>query len=411
MKTIEVVTPAEESEKIAKVLSDSGRDFSVISGKENTLIIITSMEDEVEDILQDLKRTGVGREFGKIHLSTVSATLPSILTRRPLISFERVSNDEIIQMVEKATKINVNYFTLIILAGVLASIGLLGNNAAVIIGSMVIAPLLGPVTGTAMGTILSRRKMFEDSIKMEAAGIIIAIIVGFILTYIYPGAAPTSEILSRAQPNLADMALAIASGFAAGVALSGGLESALVGVAVAAALLPPAANIGIGIALAQYGIASGSLQLLLINILSINLCCTALFWFQGIRPTVSIRKERVAARILRRRLVIVLIALLVLAIPIGITTQSLFRQAKYTNVVNTAVYSQALPPNNAIVGNMGTLYDPTMNILWVNVVFFAPGGVPANLAQILSLVISLGSGIPTITVVSGVNATISSVFW
>lgn len=410
MKTIEVITPAEESEKVTKILSDSGADFSVISGKENTLIIITSMEDEVEDILQDLKSTGVGREFGKIHLSPVTASLPSVMATRPLISFERVSNDEIIQMIEKATKINVNYFTLILLAGILASIGLLGNNAAVIIGSMVIAPLLGPVTGTAMGTILSRRKMFWDSIKMEAAGIIIAVIVGFVLTYIYPGATPTSEILTRAQPNLADMALAIASGFAAGVALSGGLESALVGVAVAAALLPPAANIGIGIALAQYGIASGSLQLVLINIFSINLCCTALFWIQGIRPTVSIRKERVAVRILRRRLVIVLIALLVLAIPIGLTTQSLFRQAKYTNVVNTAVYSQALPPNNAIVGNIGTLYDPTMNILWVNVLFFAPGGVPANLAQTLSLVISLASGIPTITVVAGVNATFSSVF-
>ncbi|MGQ9719798.1 MAG: TIGR00341 family protein [Candidatus Jordarchaeum sp.] len=411
MKTIQVVTPTEESEKITKVLSDSGRDFSIISGKENTLILITSKEEDVEDILQDLKRTGVGREFGRINLSPVSATLPSIMTKRPLISFQRSSNDEIIQMIEKSTKINVNYFALIALAGVLASIGLLGNNAAVIIGSMVIAPLLGPVTGTAMGTILSRRKMFEDSIKLEAAGIIIAVVVGLVLTYLYPGAAPTSEILARAQPNLADIALAIASGFAAGVAISGGLESALVGVAVAAALLPPAANIGIGLALAQYSIASGSLQLLLVNILSINICCTALFWLQGIRPAVSIRKEKVAARILRRRLIVVLIALLVLTIPIGITTQNLLIQARYTNVVNSAVYAQALPPNNAIIGNVETLYDPTTNILWVNFLMFTPTGIPTNLAQTLSLVISLGTGIPTITVVTGVNATILSILW
>ncbi|MHA1210087.1 MAG: TIGR00341 family protein [Candidatus Freyarchaeota archaeon] len=411
MKTIQVITPTEESEKIAKVLSDSGRDFSVISGRENTLIIITSMEEEVEEILQDLKRMGIGREYGKIHLSPVSASLPSIMTRKPLMSFERVSNDEIIQMVEKATKINVNYFILTILAGVLASIGLLGNNAAVIIGSMVIAPLLGPVTGTAMGTILSRRKMFEDSIKAEAAGILIAIAVGFLLTYLYPGATPTTEILARAQPNLADMALAIASGFAAAVALSGGLESTLVGVAVAAALLPPAANIGIAIALAHYSIALGSVQLLLINILSINLTCTALFWLQGIRPSVSLRRERVAARILRRRLTVVLIALLVLAIPIGLTTQNMLRQANYTRVVNSAIYSQALPPNSAVVGSIQTLYDPTTNILWVNTVIFFPGGPPANLAHTLSLIISLGSGIPTIVVVTSVNATVSSVLW
>lgn len=411
MKTIQVVTPTEESEKITKVLSDSGRDFSIISGKENTLILITSKEEDVEDILQDLKRTGVGREFGRINLSPVSATLPSIMTKRPLISFQRSSNDEIIQMIEKSTKINVNYFALIALAGVLASIGLLGNNAAVIIGSMVIAPLLGPVTGTAMGTILSRRKMFEDSIKLEAAGIIIAVVVGLVLTYLYPGAAPTSEILARAQPNLADIALAIASGFAAGVAISGGLESALVGVAVAAALLPPAANIGIGLALAQYSIASGSLELLLVNILSINICCTALFWLQGIRPAVSIRKEKVAARVLRRRLIVVLIALLVITIPIGITTQNLLIQARYTNVVNSAVYAQALPPNNAIIGNVETLYDPTTNILWVNVLMFTPTGIPTNLAQTLSLVISLGTGIPAITVVAGVNATILSILW
>ncbi len=411
MKTIQVVTPTEESDKVAKVLSDSGRDFSVISGKENTLILITSVEEDVEEILQDLKRTGVGKEFGRILLSPVAASLPSIITKKPLISFQRSSNDEIIQMVEKSTKINVNYFILIILAGVLASIGLLGNNAAVIIGSMVIAPLLGPVTGTAMGTILSRRKMFTDSVKMEAAGIIIAVVVGLVLTYLYPGASTTSEILSRAQPNLADMALAIASGFAAGVALSGGLESTLVGVAVAASLLPPAANIGVGIALAQYSIASGSLQLLLINIFSINLCCTAIFWLQGIRPTVSIRKERVAARVLRRRIVAVLIALMVLAIPIGLTTQTLIRQANYTNVVNSAVYFQALPPNSAIIGNIGTLYDTTNNILWVNVLFFAPSGVPPNIARTLSLVISLGTGIPTVTVVASVNATVSTIFW
>lgn len=409
MKTIQVVVPTEESGRITKILSDSGRDFSTVSGKENTLILITSEDDDVDAVLYELKHLGVGREFGKIQLTPLTASLPSIITKKPLISFKRSSSDEIIQMVEKSAKININYIVLTILAGVLASLGLLGNNAAVIIGSMVVSPLMGPITGTAMGTVLSKREMFMDSIKAEAVGILLAIALGLFLTYLFPGAGPTSEILARSRPNIADMALAIASGFAAGVALSGGLESTLVGVAVAASLLPPAANIGVGIALAQYGIAAGSLELLLINIFSINLCCTALFWIQGIRPAVSVRKERVAARVLRRRLVIVLIALLVLAMPIGVTTQSLYKQAKYTNVVNTAVYSLALPPNNALPGNVWTLYDPTTNTLWVTALIFTPSGVvPPDLAQTLSLIISLGTGIPTVTVLASVQATILS---
>lgn len=399
-----MVVPNEQSGKVTKLLSNSGTDFSVVSGKENTLIMITAEEEETEEILRQLKRVGVGSEFGKIQVSPLAVSLPSIKAKRPLLSFQRVSNDEIIQIVNKATKINVNYFILTILAGVLASFGLLGNNAAVVIGSMVISPLLGPVTGAAMGTILTRRKMFNDSIKAEAAGILLAIFIGFLLTHLYPGATVTSEILARGHPNLADIVLAIASGFAAAVAFSGGLESTLVGVAVAAALLPPAANIGIAIALSQYGIAWGSAELLLINILSINIACTSLFWLQGIRPSVSARKERIAARILRTRLVAVLIALLVLAMPLGLTTVTMYRQSNWNNVVSNTVYL-TMPQNNAMVGNIGTLYDPTTNTGWVNVLIYVPGNVPANIAEALSLVISLTTGIPTVTVIIAVNAT------
>lgn len=408
MENIQVVVPTEEAGKINKLLSKSGWDFSVVSGKENTLFMITAEEEETEDILRELKSAGVGREFGKIQVSALAVSLPTIKAKRPFLSFQRVSNEEIIQIVEKSTKINVNYFILTLLAGVLASFGLLGNNAAVVIGSMVISPLLGPVTGAAMGTILTRRKMFQDSVKAEAAGILLAIFIGLFLTHLYPGAAVTSEILARGNPNLADIVLAIVSGFAAAVAFSGGLESTLVGVAVAASLLPPAANIGIAIALGQYSIAWGSAELLLINIFCINLACTSLFWLQGIRPSVSARREKIAARVLRTRLVAVLIALLVLAIPLGSATITMYRQSTWNNVVSNTVYLTMLQ-NNAVVGNIGMQYYSTSNMGVVNVLIYVQGEVSPNIARTISLVISLATGIPTITVITAVNATAFSI--
>jgi uncharacterized membrane protein len=103
---------------------------------------------------------------------------------------------------------------------------------------------------------------------------------------------PSAEILSRTYVGLDDVVLALASGAAAALSLTSGVASALVGVMVAVALLPPTATLGMMLASSQYELASGAGLLLAVNIVSVNLSANLVFLFKGVRPRTWLEKNK-----------------------------------------------------------------------------------------------------------------------
>jgi len=194
------------------------------------------------------------------------------------------TREEILGQVEKDTQLNSNFILLVILSAIVAAIGLLENNVAVIIGAMVIAPLLGPNIAFSLGASLGETKLVIESLKAIFTGIALAIIIAALIGLSWPVESDSAELLLRTDVTYSGTAIALASGTAAALSLVTSTSSVLVGVMVAVALMPPAVTIGLMLSSGQYDHAIGATLLLAVNIVCINLSSKLVFLFRGIQP-------------------------------------------------------------------------------------------------------------------------------
>lgn len=265
-----------------------------VSENRNHLQILISSEDsgEVLDLLED---TFSGVDDFRIILLPVEATIPKIEEKKKEeeennkkkeeITIGRgISRQELYTRISKDSKLTKFFIFLVILSSIVASIGILKNNVAVIIGAMVIAPLLGPNVALALATTLGDIKLLKESIKSNIAGSAVALIFSVAVGLVLSVDPKIPELYSRTQVGLGDIILALASGSAGALSFTMGLPSALIGVMVAVALLPPLVSLGMLVGSGHYESAFGALLLLSVNVICVNLCGVATFLFQGIRP-------------------------------------------------------------------------------------------------------------------------------
>jgi uncharacterized hydrophobic protein (TIGR00341 family) len=172
----------------------------------------------------------------------------------------------------------------VILSAIVAAIGLLENNVAVIIGAMVIAPLLGPNIAFSLGASLGEKELVIESLKAMFSGIFLAVFIATTIGLLWPGDFSSMELLLRTDVTYSGTAIALASGAAASLSLVTSTSSVLVGVMVAVALMPPAVTIGLMLSIGQYDHALGATLLLAVNIVCINLSSKLVFLFRGIQP-------------------------------------------------------------------------------------------------------------------------------
>ena len=180
------------------------------------------------------------------------------------------------------------YFIMNILSAIIASYGLVTNSAAVVIGAMLVAMMLGPITGVALAIIDHRMPLLRKSLITVFLGISLVVLVGFIVGWLHKDQPLTAEILSRTQPTSMDLMIALAGGTAGAYAMvSPHLSVAVVGVAVATALVPPLAASGILFANGELQLGFGALLLAMTNILAIQFTNALVLWVLGFRRLVK----------------------------------------------------------------------------------------------------------------------------
>lgn len=182
----------------------------------------------------------------------------------------------------------------------LATLGLVQDSAAVIIGAMLVAPLMSPILAASLAIVHSNRVLFRRAWHTIAMGFLFAFGVSFVVGLVYPWVADVSltrEMASRCEPSLMDFLIGIAGGGAAAYARTRNqLSSALAGAAIAAALVPPVAAAGLHLALglttglnAPAGVSPpahpvlGPLLLFAMNVVSIMLAAGTSLWTAGLR--------------------------------------------------------------------------------------------------------------------------------
>jgi uncharacterized hydrophobic protein (TIGR00271 family) len=165
-----------------------------------------------------------------------------------------------------------DFFFMVILSMMTATLGLLLNNAALIIGSMLIAPILYPILSMSLGVILSDVKLISRSFYTILKSIALGVAASATVTLLFSNnlSEITPEIMSRTQATLPYIIVAITAGFAGSFALvKPQLNETIPGIAISVSLIPPLAVFGIGIAKLNLVLISGSLLLFLVNMIGI----------------------------------------------------------------------------------------------------------------------------------------------
>jgi uncharacterized hydrophobic protein (TIGR00271 family) len=176
------------------------------------------------------------------------------------------------------------------LATVVACYGLLEDSAAVVVGAMVIATLLGPITGIALALVDGDNKLLRAALLAEATGAILVLCIALIIGVTHRDAPLTREILSRTTPTLFDLMIALAAGAAGAYAsASSRLSAGLVGVAIATALVPPLAVCGICLGRGEVSMGCGALLLFATDLVAIQLASSVVLWLCGLNKS-TLRK-------------------------------------------------------------------------------------------------------------------------
>lgn len=265
---------------------------------------------------------------------------------------------------EASTDTSLPYWSILLLSGAIATLGLALNNAAVVIGAMLIAPLLAPTMGLALALAVGDARLASQAGLAVAISTAAVIATAMLLTLVLPFQTFTAEITARTRPTTLDLAIAVFSGLAGAVVSvtrRKGLSAAIPGVAVAVALIPPLAVAGFSAGAGfRWSFIKGSMLLYGANLAGIVFSGTVVFLLIGMhRPTVveaarewhrkaaPTRLSKWAARtrwmpspgpirspMVRIGLVLAFVA--VLAIPLTITLTEIARETRIQRAINRA---------------------------------------------------------------------------
>lgn len=192
-----------------------------------------------------------------------------------------IAHSEIMDHVREGGDLTPRFALLTVLSCGIAILGLLQNSVAVIIGAMLVSPLMGPIIALGFSLTTVDYRQMKRSVLALAAGLALALAVSVVIVSVSPLQSETPEILARSQPNLFDLLVAVFSGLAGGYAVIKRKGEAIVGVAIATALMPPLAVVGYGLATFKMHIALGSFLLFMTNLLAIALSVALLArWYR-----------------------------------------------------------------------------------------------------------------------------------
>lgn len=198
------------------------------------------------------------------------------------------------QSLEAISRPSFAFYFMLALASGIATLGLLENSAATIIGAMIVAPLMNPILALAYALIAGQQKWGMRSLITVVNGVLLTIFVGWLLTSILTVSVVDTEIINRTKPTVLDMVVAIAAGTIGGFTNTRtSIANSIAGVAIAVALVPPLSVVGIGLSLGNdaipgigltidhNGLAYGATLLFLTNFVAIVLASGLVFAAEG----------------------------------------------------------------------------------------------------------------------------------
>lgn len=244
-----------------------------------------------------------------------------------------VNQEGIVELRREEADLSARFLFMTIMSAGIAILGLIQSSPAVVIGAMLIAPLMGPIIGLGFAAASGDYVWLRKCARSVAIGALLAVLFCTVIVFFSPLKTVTAELAARTRPNLFDLLVALFSGMAGAYALIRGREGAVVGVAIATALMPPLATVGFGLATWSWPVFSGALMLFVTNLVAIALTAAVMARLYGFTTALSEKHSRVQN-------IVIVVTLAALAIPLGLALKTIAWEANASRVINSTLNDQ-----------------------------------------------------------------------
>jgi uncharacterized hydrophobic protein (TIGR00341 family) len=338
--------------KVVALLEEEGIDYAVTDETSDSYTHVVTFPlptNAVEPVLASLKDVGVDEDAMTVVTEAQAVTSGQFESLQERFAEEEPSEDRIAQIelretAEGLASTPATYVSLTVVSAVVATAGLLLDSPATVVGSMVIAPLIGPAMAAAVGTVIDDGELFRRGVKFQVLGVLLSVLAatGFAFlvesTNLVQVTDPRAidQVRERLSPDFLSLAVALGAGAAGAISLTTGVSTALVGVMIAVALIPPAATVGIGIAYGLEAVALSAGVLTLVNLLSIELAALVVLYYAGYAPE-GFLQAKGARMATIKRVGALLVAIALLSLFLGGVTYDSYQQARTETAVERAV--------------------------------------------------------------------------
>ncbi|WP_224449780.1 DUF389 domain-containing protein [Haloprofundus salilacus] len=302
MRLIKLLVSEDTKQSVVDVLETENIDFVVTKDAtehENDVLVEFPLPTQaVGYVIDELRDAGVDDKKYTVIASAETAKTRNYheLEERFVAGVEEddaVAREEIRAKALDMHRSKLTYYSMTMFSAIVAAAGLLMDSPAVVVGAMVIAPQVGSALIAGVGISLNDRRMIRIGFAQQLFGFGAAILGAFALGLLLQSGqivtsvldvSTVSQISKRISPGLLSLLVGLCAGAAGAFGLATALPVSLVGVMIAAALIPAAAAIGIGLAWGLPGVYLGASVLLVANAVAVNVSAFLVLWYLGYRP-------------------------------------------------------------------------------------------------------------------------------
>lgn len=332
-RLLSISVPSSYTDRAREIIDEHAgeRAWRIAEDDEDSVTLALVRAERVEPLTDALEALAGHTELFSLAVVPLNATIPSFEDEKPPETEEpepekttmgkvplRVSRAELTEAISAGVRVNRAFVASATIASVVAAIGLVRDDVAVLVGAMVIAPLLGPNMALALAATLGDLGMAKRSLRASMVGASLTVGAALAFALVWQGGTDSAELLSRTEVGISSVGLAVASGVAGAFAFTSGLSATLVGVMVAVALVPPIVTASIFAVHAEWSRAGGAGLLFATNLVCVNLAGVLTFSIQGYGPRRWWEKSRAkkAVRVslaLWGAMLIIIVALILLS--------------------------------------------------------------------------------------------------
>ncbi|WP_027339437.1 TIGR00341 family protein [Halonatronum saccharophilum] len=347
MQVIHANFAAGEGDRAISLLMNLGfeeEDYKLIQSNTGDLLIVNLLYGNADLLIDKMKKEFdfVNNAERSLVIFTPDTVIPKDEEKAKVEDY-RASRETIVTYAKDNSELSSEIIFMAIVAAIVATLGLILDNTAVIVGSMIIAPVFGPIATMAIGIVLGDLKLFAKGMVVELAIIGIGIGVGAFFGFIIPNVTINRALEVRMLPTLPDLLVALAAGGAGAYSLLTNVKSQqLVGVVIAAALIPVMATMGIGVSIGEADLVVGAALLLFGNLFSLLLAIIVVFYFKGLKP--QWWYEDTAKEMIKKSLIILTISFIILSLPLSVITYREMVQGEPEDIIRDIYWEEIGDP-------------------------------------------------------------------